>query len=213
MKGAFLDRTLFLNLAGFYSKYKDQQVTIQTPTTTPGVIASFVDNAGRAEIWGVEAEMRLLPTPDLQLQASLGYTNADYKEFLTYIAGGNTPVDVSDQRFFQNTPEITMNASLTWSTDLAGGRLAITPAVSMRSSIYMFEFPSPLDQEGYALVDASVNWTSDDDRFTIGVHGRNLSDERYRVGGYYFPGAVFGNSVIGYYGAPRTVSVTAGVRF
>ncbi|WP_374389624.1 TonB-dependent receptor [Sandaracinobacter sp.] len=213
MKGAFLDRTLFLNLAGFYSKYKDQQVTIQAPTSTPGVIASFVDNAGRAVIWGFEAEMRALPTPDLQVQASFGYTNADYKEFLTYIAGGSTPVDVSDQRFFQNTPEFTINTSVTWSTDLAGGRLSITPALTVRSSIYMFEFASPLDQQGYALADASINWTSDDDRFSLGLHGRNLTDERYRVGGYNFPGATLGNSIIGYYGAPRTFSVTAGVKF
>ena len=213
MKGAFLDRSLFLNLAGFYSKYKDQQVTIQAPTTTPGVIASFVDNAGRADIWGVEAEMRALPHRDLQFQASIGYVNAKYKEFYTYIAGGTTPVDVSDQRFFQNTPEFTLNSSVTWSMDLAGGRLALTPAVTMRSSIHMFEYVSPLDQQGYVLVDASANWTSGDDRFTVGVHGRNLFDERYRVGGYYFPGALYGDSVIGYYGAPRTVSVTAGVKF
>ena len=213
LKGAFLDRTMFLNLAGFYSKYKDQQVTIQAPTVTPGVIASFVDNAGRANIWGVEAELRVQPHRNLQFQSSIGYVNAKYKEFFTYIAGGTTPVDVSDQRFFQNTPEFTLNSSLTWSMDLAGGRLALTPAVTMRSSIHMFEYVSPLDQQGYVLVDASANWTSGDDRFTIGVHGRNLLDERYRVGGYYFPGALYGDSVIGYYGAPRTVSVTAGVKF
>ena len=77
----------------------------------------------------------------------------------------------------------------------------------------MFEFASPLDQQGYALADASINWTSDDDRFSLGLHGRNLTDERYRVGGYNFPGATLGNSIIGYYGAPRTFSVTAGVKF
>lgn len=213
MKGAFLDRTMFLNLAGFFSKYKDQQVTIQAPSTTPGVIASFVDNAGRADIWGIEAELRALPHRNLQLQASVGYVNAKYKEFYTYIAGGTEPVDVSDQRFFQNTPEFTINSSVTWSTDLAGGRLSITPAVTLRSSIHMFEYVSPLDQKGYVLADASVNWTSDDDRFTIGVHGRNLFDERYRVGGYYFPGALYGDSVIGYYGPPRTFSVTGGFKF
>ncbi|TPE59813.1 TonB-dependent receptor [Sandaracinobacter neustonicus] len=213
MKGAFLDRTLFLNLAGFYSKYKDQQVTIQAPTTTPGVIASFVDNAGRADIWGVEAELRAVPTESIQLQTSIGYIKAKYKEFWTYIAGGTTPVDVSDQRFFQNTPEFTINSSVTWSTGLAGGQLSITPSVTLRSNIHMFEYVSPLDQQGYVLVDGSVNWKSGDDRFTLGLHARNLTDERYRVGGYYFPGALYGNSIIGYYGPPRTVAVTAGYRF
>lgn len=213
VKGAFLDRTLFLNLAGFYSNYKDQQVTVQWPSATGG-IASFVDNAGKAVIWGAEAEARIVPTDNLQAMISFGYTNADYKEFYTYINGGTTPVDVSDQRVFQNTPKLVMNTSITWSMDVAGGRLSLTPSMSMRSKMSMFEIPNALlDQPGYVLVDASANWTSPDERFTLGVHGRNLTNERYRVGGYNFPGALYGDSIIGYYGPPRTVAVTAGYRF
>lgn len=179
-----------------------------------GGIASFVDNAGRAVIYGLEAELRAVPTDNLQFVAAFGYTNADYKEFYTYIAGGTTPVDVANQRVFQNTPEFVINANFTWSMDVGGGRLGITPAVALRSAQSMFEIPNALlDQPATVLVDASVNWTSADERFTLGVHGRNLTDERYRVGGYNFPGALFGNSIIGYYGPPRTVAVTAGVRF
>ncbi len=213
LKGAFLDRTLFLNLAGFYSRYKDQQVTIQAPTATPGVIASFVDNAGKATIYGVEAELRAVPTRNLSWQGSFGYTHAKYDEFLTWVDGGTAPVDVSGERFFQNTPEFTLSSSLTWSLDVAGGRLSFTPAVSLRSAIHMFEYASELDQGGYVLVDGSANWESADGRFSLGVHGRNLTDQRYRVGGYYFPGALYGNSIIGYYGAPRTVMGSIGYRF
>ncbi|PKP93287.1 MAG: TonB-dependent receptor [Alphaproteobacteria bacterium HGW-Alphaproteobacteria-16] len=212
MKGAFLNRTLFLNLAGYYSDYKDQQVTIQAPAAG-GTIASFVDNAGKAEIYGFEAEARMVPSRNFSASLIVGYTNADYKEFFTYIAGGTTPVDVADQRVFQNTPKWTANASATWSEDLAGGTIAFTPAISMRSDLSMFEYASPLDQDGYFLVDASVNWTSGDGRYRIGVAARNLTDERYRVGGYYFPGALFGDSIIGYYGPPRTVTGTLEVRF
>lgn len=212
MKGAFLDRTLFVNLAGYYSNYRDQQVTIQAPAAGGG-IASFVDNAGKAEIYGFELEARMVPSRHFTASLVFGYTHADYKEFFTYIAGGTTPVDVSDQRVFQNTPKYTANASFTWSEDLAGGTIAFTPAVSLRSDISMFEYTSPLDQDGYALVDASLNWTSGDGMFRLGVAARNLTDKRYRVGGYYFPGALYGNSIIGYYGPPRTVTGTIEVRF
>ncbi len=213
MKGAFLDRTLFLNVAGYHSKYKDQQVTIQVPNVLGG-IASFVDNAGRADIWGAEAEARIVPSRNFSATMTLGYTNADYKEFLTFIGGGTTPVDVADQRVFQNTPEFTANASATWSADLMGGRLSVTPAVSLRSDVSMFEIPTPaLDQDGYFLVDASANWVAPDERLTVGVNLRNLTDERYRVGGYNFPGALFGNSIIGYYGPPRTATFNIGYRF
>jgi iron complex outermembrane receptor protein len=40
-----------------------------------------------------------------------------------------------------------------------------------------------------------------------------LADKRYKIGGYNFPGALFGNSVVGFYGPPRTVSVSAEVKF
>lgn len=213
MKGAFLDRTLFVNLAGFFSNYKDQQVTIQVPSLAGG-IASFVDNAGKGEIYGLELETRMVPSRNFQASVVLGYTHADYKQFLTFIGGGTTPVDVSNQRAFQNTPKWTANASFTWSHDVAGGRLAFTPAVSLRSDTQMFEFATPaLDQDGYALVEASLNWTSGDGRYRFGVAGRNLTDKRYRVGGYNFPGATFGNSIIGYYGPPRTVTGTFEIKF
>ncbi len=213
MKGAFLDRTLFVNLAGFYSDYKDQQVTIQVPALPSG-IASFVDNAGKGVIYGFEMETRVVPSRNLSASLVIGYTNADYKEFFTFIGGGTTPVDVSDQRAFQNTPEWTANASVTWSEDLAGGTIAFTPSVSLRSDTQMFELATPaLDQDGYALVDAALNWTSGSGRYRIGVAARNLTDARYRVGGYNFPGALTGNSVIGYYGPPRTVTGTFEVKF
>ena len=213
MKGAFLDRTLFLNMAGYYSRYTDQQVTIQVPNVAGG-IASFVDNAGKADIYGLEIEGRMVPSRNFSAQVSFGYTNADYKEFLTFINGGTTPVDVANQRVFQNTPEFTAAASFTASTDFAGGALSVTPEVTLRSDYSLFEIPTPaLDQDGYALVNASANWISGDGRYRIGMALRNLTDQRYRVGGYNFPGALFGNSIIGYYGPPRTATATFEVRF
>ena len=58
-----------------------------------------------------------------------------------------------------------------------------------------------------------LNVGSENDRFRLGLHGQNLSDEEYRVGGYNFPGALFGNSVIGFYGPPMTVTGSVEVRF
>ena len=212
LKGAFLDRKLFVNLAGFYSDYKDQQVTLQIPTA--GGIASFVDNAGKSEIYGFELEVRAVPSRHLTVSAALGYTHAEFKEYLAYDLATGTRVDVADSRVLQNTPRWNGNVAATWFIDAAGGTLAITPALAFRSDYSLFEIPTPLlDQDGYVLADASATWTSPDDRFQIGVHGRNLFDTRYRVGGYNFPGALFGNSIIGFYGPPRTVTVEASYRF
>ena len=79
----------------------------------------------------------------------------------------------------------------------------------------MFEFPNPLiDQnDAYTLVDASVAWTSNDEKLRFQLLGRNLTDEEYKIGGYYFPGALYGNIVNSFYGPPRTVSLSVSYRF
>ncbi len=215
VKGAFLDRRLFLSFAAFYSDYRDVQITVQAPVAPPGVgIASVVDNAGKAEIKGFELEMTARPTANLSVSAALGHTDATFKEFLTFIAGGTQPVDVADQRVFQNTPAWVVSLSATWGLDVAGGRLSLTPSMSLRDRTSQFEIPNPLlDQPSFVLVDASAVWESGNGRWTLGVHGRNLADELYKIGGYNFPGALFGNSIIAFYGPPRTVTGTVAFRF
>ncbi|MGC6328023.1 TonB-dependent receptor [Rhizorhabdus sp. FW153] len=213
MKGAFLDRTLFVNAAGFYSRYRDQQVTTQFLSGT--TVVSSVDNVGKSRIYGWELEVRAVPDRDFQVNASIGYTNAKFQQFLTLDPVTLTVKDFADQRVFQNTPKYTANVSATLGKDVDGvGRFTITPALSFRSAYSLFEVPNPvLDQKAYELVDVSIVWTSPDKQFSISGHGRNLFDRRYRIGGYNFPGALLGNSVIGFYGPPRTFTITGEVRF
>ena len=215
LKGAFLDRTLFINAAAFYSDYKDQQITTQIPYAPPLTgIASFVDNVGKSKIKGFELETRIVPSRNFSVVATFSYIDAKFKEFITYDPITATYIDVSDQREFQNTPKFTFSFAPTWSTDLAGGRFSITPSVSHRSAYHQFETANALlDENGYELVDASASWTSANESFRLSVHGRNLTNTRYKIGGYAFPGPLYGNSIIGFYGPPRTVSVSGEFKF
>jgi len=97
---------------------------------------------------------------------------------------------------------------------VAGGSLAVTPSVSYRDSYSQFEFPNPvLDQDAFALVDLSVVWTDPSNKWTVGLYGKNLTDEEYRVGAYNFEGAAYNDSLIGYYGPPRTVTASLQYKF
>jgi iron complex outermembrane recepter protein len=201
-----------LAAAAFYSKYKDQQITSQFALpTTPPTIVSFVDNAASSDIQGVELESALHFTDALSATIQLGYIDAEFNDFVTYDPTTNTRRDLSDQRAFQNTPKFTGSLSFTWRQSLGThGALSVIPTVSYRDKYQMFELATPLlDQGSYTLLDASVVWTSPNEHFTVGVHGKNLSDEEYRVGGYSFPGATFGNSINGFYGPPRTYMLSA----
>ncbi len=210
LKGA-LDRLTFA-ASVFYNKYQDQQVTTQVPAGAS--IASFVDNVGSSTFYGAEFEGRLRILDSLSANFAVGYLNSDFEEFLRYNLALGAYEDISNLVVLQNAPEWTGYLGFTWLGDVAGGDLAVTPSVSYRGDSSMFEFPNPiLDQQAYSVADLSIIWTDPADRFTVGLYGKNLTDEEYRVGGYNFPGALFNNSIIGYYGPPRTVTASLKVKF
>ncbi|WP_306302041.1 TonB-dependent receptor [Brevundimonas abyssalis] len=62
-------------------------------------------------------------------------------------------------------------------------------------------------------MDLSVVWTTPDQRWQLALHGKNLTDEEYRTGGYNFPGALFDNSISAFYGPPRTWTAALQMRF
>jgi iron complex outermembrane receptor protein len=185
----------------------------------PVGFAGTTTNAGKAEIDGFEIEALAQFTDAFSSKFSLGYIDAKYTEWLVggTDSGGNPIfVDISSQRVFQNTPKWTGNLMLRYEWPLSlfsnDGSLALIGSASYKDDSFQFEIPQPLaDQPSYTLVDASIVWSADDDRYQLALHGRNLTDEEYVVANYNF-GTVDG-SVIGFYGNPLTVTLTGTVRF
>ncbi|MDB5457173.1 MAG: TonB-dependent receptor [Caulobacter sp.] len=226
LKGYLFDRRVSFASAAFLSKYKNQQVSTQV--ALGNTIASNIDNAGASTLYGVEFEGQARLTTNLSGTVALGYIHAKYDTFSRFVPGGapnplnpsqlipagGQVVNVADLYGFQNTPEWTGNVSLTWRGELAGGHLAVTPMVSYRDSYQQFEQPLPLlDQKAFTLVDLTAIWTAPGDRYKLTLTGKNLTNERYRTGGYNFGVATYNNSVIGFYGPPRTVSAGLELNF
>ena len=224
LKGSVFDQRLGFNLALFRADYEGQQITRQEPTVF-GSIASFVDNAADSTIQGVELEGTISFTEKLTATYGVGYIDAEFDKYMSTTVVPNpspppatitVPIDLSDSAQFQNTPEWNANLALSYRHDLAErGSVLGTVRGSYRSEYSMFEFENPLiDQtEDYTLLDVDLVWTLANGRTTLGAHGRNLTDEEYKIGGYYFPGATFGNVVSSFYGPPRTYTLTLGYSF
>ncbi|MBV9284046.1 MAG: TonB-dependent receptor, partial [Acidimicrobiia bacterium] len=231
-KAALFDRRLRLALAGFYADYKDVQVPGSVGAVINGVptFVGVTTNAGKASFKGIEAEAvaTLFRGDDgsrLNLAGTLGYLDAKYDRFVTNVAAfdaqGNPapnqpagPVDVANFRRIQNTPKWTLSGTLDFSTPVAGGDLGASATLSYRSKTFQFETPSPfLDQPGYALLDAHLTWTSPGGRYTIGLHGKNLTDKQYITSGYQFltVNPVTGQPVLSV--APRLASGAANPAF
>ena len=233
-KASLFDRRLSLALAAFRMDYSDVQIPGSSGCVVNGLptFCGVITNAGKARFQGVELEATARVTDGLTLSGALGYIDAEYKEYITQIAGRG-PVDVADFREVQNTPKVTATGTIAYATALGSGDLGLSSTLSYRSKTYQFEIPNPfLDQDGYALLDASIVYTAEGGRWSLGLHGKNLTDKEYKTSGYTFVAAdpvtgvltrnAAGNLVpslgregtlTAFYGNPRQIFVTGTVKF
>jgi iron complex outermembrane recepter protein len=232
-KGSFEDARVAIT--AFWGDYKDVQIpgSVGVDANGDGIFESFAGvttNAGKATLKGVEFESFSRFARDfagdgsaMTFTGTIGYLDGQYDQFIL------NGVDVSNLRRIQNTPKWTISGTL----GLELGAFNASATYSYRSKTNQFEVPSPfLDQNSYGLLDASLTWASDDDRFSLGLHGKNLLDKQYKTSGYQFlsvaangtplRNAVTGNVipslgregvVTAFYGNPRQVFLTAGFKF
>lgn len=116
-----LDRRLRVNTALFYSDYKDKQI---------GQLNSqqryVYQNAGKARIYGAEAEITAVPVERLDLRASYGYTNFKYDEFI--IRGMDMAGDIGVNR----VPEHSLTLAAGYSLPESGS--GMTPSFNLGAS-------------------------------------------------------------------------------
>ncbi|MCA1777816.1 MAG: TonB-dependent receptor [Xanthomonadaceae bacterium] len=241
IKSSLFDRRVSTSLAFFYSDYTDIQVPGSVGVDTDGdglsdTFAGVTTNAGEATVKGVEFEgtallgRNLMTSGDnLSAATAVGYIDAEYDEFIALVSdpatGSQALQDVSDQRVFQNTPDWTAHFNLRYDRPLAvlsnHGTFSIIGAWSYRGDTNQFEIPSQfLDQSAYSLYDASLIWKRLDGKYEIGLYGRNLGDKEYKVSGHQFVTPDGQTATLGlegvanaFFGAPRTVTLTAKVNF
>ncbi len=207
-KSTLADQRIRLNMAAFYNDYKNFQLSRFTANPDTGAFESVFDNAGKATIWGVEMEMTALLVDNVTLDVNAGYLNSSYDEFF-----GDFGVDVSDDRNLVNAPDFTSRASLNYDHDLDNlGTLTFNGAISYRSKTYLTVSSSEvLAQDGYALLEASIQFVSEDQHWNVILAGQNLTDKEFREHGFDLSAAP--GVQLGYYGTPRTYSLTVHYNF
>lgn len=191
-----LDNRLRLNFALFHSDYSD----IQVNGTNPNTVGSSTINAGEAEIDGFEIDMTYLPAEDLMIQAGVGYLDGDY------ISLGSGVLDIAVDDALPKTPQWTLSSSIAY-TFHVNDQFDITPRVdwSFRSEVANSATAGndPFGtQKSYSLVNASIALTTTDEKWSLVLSGKNLTDELYSYSGGGFD-ASFGTADA-IYALPRT---------
>ena len=220
VKSSWMDGRVNTSVAVFFSDYTDVQIpgSFGFDSTGDGINDTFIgvtSNAADADMMGIEFEGTALLSDAFTLGWAIGYLDAEFNEFIDA-----TGTNVADERVFQNTPDLTASATLTYqnSMDMFGndGTFFVIGSASHRSEASQFETPTvELDQSAFTLLDLSLVWEDDDGHWRAGLHGKNLTDEEYKVAGYYFPAPTLGleGSVTAFYGNPRTITGTVEYRF
>ncbi|HUD51102.1 TonB-dependent receptor [Parvibaculum sp.] len=197
-KTDFLGRKLRLNTAFFYNDYKDLQVyTIETIGTIP---VQVLDNAPKAEMYGAEFEIMARPAEGLMVSVGASLLHATYKDYKSGSAdySGNT---------MTSSPKLTLNGTVNYDYALPGGDAIVTTVqANYRTKVYLdTSNREDLVQGGMLLLDGRLGWRSPDDRYELGLWGKNLLDKTYLVDTVPLA-ADFGFDAL-YYGDPRTFGV------
>ncbi len=209
-KSEFFQRHLRLNVAGFYTDYKDLQVTrfFQPLGTTFGQF--ITENAGTAVTKGVELEVVARPVSGLEIGGTYAYLDARYTHFTglaSTIGTGNF-----DGKRLRQSPKDSASAYISYTYNLASGAsLSALTSWKYQSLSYYDPDNNPITViPAYQLVDAHVDYKSAGGRWTLSLWGKNLGDTHYRT-------HVFsqrdGRVAFALFGDPRTYGLTLGYSY
>jgi iron complex outermembrane receptor protein len=205
VKSTWLDRRLTLNLAAFYTDYRDIQ--FQVISAVNGQLLQVVTNAGKGHLKGLELETTVRPATGLTFGGTLGLIDADFTQFFDARLG-----DLSRNKF-QNTPKVTASVQGRYETAFVNDvPVAIQADYSFRSRTYFDpQNTAVLSQGNYGLLNARVSAYLMDRKLELAAFGKNLTNKTYLQNGVSLLDS-FGLAV-GYYGAPRTYGVQATLRY
>jgi len=206
VKSDMLDRRLRANLAVFYNLYKDMQVT-QNITYLNGKNSASIHNAGRAKTKGFELELTALPAEGLTLNASVAFLDAKYTEYNTLHLNGTTGLLETISyagNDLMNSPRWSGSASISYAIPMGPGKTTVFLQDNYTGTKYTNFDDLPQELVGSInLVNANLTWSPKDDRWSVGLYGRNLANKLYYGQKLYLAG-VF---AIASLGPPREYGV------
>lgn len=204
-KNDFLEGKLRFNATAFYTDMRDQQygVVIQDPFNAPGT-NTVVNNANKTEILGLEFDLTALIGDYFTLVGQLGLQDAERKAYDEQC--DRVPVPPLGTAGVPGQPPCTgdtislpaqqlprapdWNWALTgiWDQQFGGTRLNASLTVRGQDDFViannLLTGETNVAQDGYTLVDARIalEWAFNGGRdiFTVGIYGRNLTDEEYK---------------------------------
>jgi len=203
MKGDFLDQQLRLNVAIFFNEYTDIQIPVTRPAAGGG-FETIINNAGELDSKGAELEFTWLPFDGLRLGGSVGYLDAEYKQFFRDLCFCGENIDATFLKPLRS-PEWTthLTANYSWQAPKMKGEFDIGASHSYTSELETDPNNSVGRRDDASTLDAHFAFSTDDGRYRVSLWGKNLTDELIVAEGFQ----VSVISSFGIFAPPRTYGV------
>jgi iron complex outermembrane receptor protein len=194
---------------------------LQVNTYDPAAIAYTINNAGELRQRGFEVEGNFRATSFLSLHGALAYVHNRFRDFTgqcysyafpagtvraTAVPPPNcsfvnatalTLQQVYDGRPPARSPQWSGNFGAVVTVPMAGNEVRLTGDTYYSGSYYAADtLAPPTRQEGFWRLNASITYAHPDNRWSIGLAGRNLTNRYYllyaadRTGGAGVPGSI-----------------------
>lgn len=208
-KASVPDQDMQINGAAFYYDYTNKQLRGRVQDPLFGQLEALV-NIPDSHVWGLEAQWIWRPVDGLQTNLNVTYLETEIDgSFVNYTQFGDTE-DFGGNEFpyspnFQANADVDYHAATSWDgIDWFVGASAFYTGstkggLSNRPELVI---------DNYFLLDLRAGIRSDDERWSLTVWGKNVTDKYYIVNVLKAQ-----DNVIAYAGRPATYGVTAAFRF
>ncbi len=208
-KTQLFDHHLRLNGAVFYYDYKNIQVSQVINNI------STVSNAAKAETYGLDLDLQVLVTHELQLSGALALLHAEYTDypgaqFATPKATGGATIASANAAGHRlpSSQKFSGNLALDYDRPLANGTVHFNLTGAYQGDSYL-EPDNYIRQPSYVSLNSSLRFVFPGDRISFTLFGKNLFDEHVITAASATASVV---SVV-YDNAPRTYGASVRYRF
>jgi iron complex outermembrane receptor protein len=207
VKSEWLDRHLLANVALFYNKYDGIQINVQQGPSP------VYQNAGNATIKGAELEMQGVMDNGLSLGLTAGYMDAYYTYLnpcLVYVncdpnaGSAYSPIwgGFTNDTELPKSPKYKISVSPGYDATLPNNsKLRLMADYTYTAHMQNTAPNTPLlERPSTNMLNASIHWMPESEKYEFIVGGSNLTDERYLTVGSTNPAA---GEIVGSYNPPR----------
>ncbi|WP_293647912.1 TonB-dependent receptor [Sphingopyxis sp. RIFCSPHIGHO2_12_FULL_65_19] len=182
LKTRLFDRRVTLNIAAFYAKYDNYQANFLD--LVAGQVVTRLTNAGEVSTRGIELDFNAAITDDFSLSGGFNYTDAHINKFICPAGAAITCADAINGKPLPFAPKykgtVTMDWRLPLNIDGFNVDLNSSLVYQSKTNFDINQNPNAF-QSAYAIWDAGIKVSTDDDKYSLSFIVKNLTDKQFVI--------------------------------